>query len=200
MSELAKAEWHKMYLFDKDVWWRLPIFPAAGLYVRASAYLEPRQGCHGRVVISMNRDGMGKRASSSWSGIEGELSAGITGALQGGAGINLVLQKGGVGLEAALTAQTYAKYGKQINFWIDTHGNAMGLDLVPFELDFGAVVKEHYVRWFGQGFFYNKKKVGTWRKQPFATIAQYKTQIGVALTKDRSNQRSDRSRWRIRLR
>lgn len=187
VGELAKAEWHKMYLFDKDVWWRLPIFPAAGLYVRASAYLEPKAGLSWKGSYKYERGRNGEAGKFQvGAALEGELSAGITGALQGGAGINLVLQKGGVGLEAALTAQAYAKYGKQINFWIDTHGN-VGLDLVPFELDFGAVVKGalRAVVWT-EGFFYNKKKSWNLAEATIATIAQYKTQISVSFnTKDK---------------
>jgi len=187
VGELAKSEWHKMYLFDKDIWWRIPIFPAAGLYVRASAYLEPKAGLSWKGSYKYERGRNGEAGKFQvGAALEGELSAGITGALQGGAGINLVLQKGGVGLEAALTAQAYAKYGKQINFWVDTHGN-VGLDLVPFELDFGALVKGalRAVVWT-EGFFWNKKKSWNLAETTIATLAQYKTQIGVSFnTKDK---------------
>ena len=182
VGELAKADWNPINFFDKETWWRIPAFPAAGLYVRARASFDPAAKISMKGGYKYEAGQNGDPGKFQVTGtLEGELSGGVTGSVEGGAGINLVLQRGGVGLQAALTAQAYAKLSRSVSFWVDTKGN-VGLDIVPIDVDIGAVVKGalNAAVWT-EGWFYDARKTWTLAEMTIATLAQYKTQIGVSL-------------------
>ena len=187
VGELAKASWPKKTLFEKEQWWRIPAFPVGGLYVQASAVFTPTaklswKGSYTYEKGAGNAPGKFKVGAS----LDGELSAGITGTLGGGAGLNAVIQRGGVGLEAALTAQAYGKVSRSLSFWVGADGKSTGLDLTALDIDFGAVIKGalNAVVWT-KGWFADKKKTWTLADTTIATLAQYKAQLGVNMSSNK---------------
>lgn len=177
-QKLSSANWGKKPLFNKEQWWRFPALPIAGLYVKASALFEPQADISWKGTYKYEH----KEGRYSLGGaLEGQISAGISFALEGGGGINLVIQRGGIGLEAKALLQAYAKTSKQFSAWIDKEGN-FGLDLIPLEVDLGAVLKAtlSLVLWT-DGWFWDDKWKWTFAEFVVATLAQYKTQIGVSM-------------------
>ena len=177
-GELAKAKWGKTKLFEKEQWWRIPAFPAAGLYVKASGNFEPSASINWKGSYSYEAK---ERKFKVGGSIEGGVSASLIFAVEGGAGINLVIQRGGVGLEAAATLAVAAKASRSISGWIDTEGNC-GIDVVPIEVDFSATLKAalSLVAWTS-GWFYDDKWRWTFADWTIATLGQYKANISVGL-------------------
>jgi hypothetical protein len=179
-GELAKAKWGKTKLFEKEQWWRIPAFPAAGVYVKASGNFAPSASINWKGGYSYEAK---ERKFKITGAVEGSVNAALIFALEGGAGLNLVIQRGGVGVEAAATLAVAAKASRSISGWIDAEGHC-GIEVVPIEVDFSATLKAalNLVAWTA-GWFSDHRLSWTFAEWTIATLAQYKANISVGIDK-----------------
>jgi len=169
-KELAKSDWEPKDLFKKEMWWRFPAFPAGGLYVKASGTFEPSAKLMAKASYSWDNT---KKAFEVKGALEGELKAAVTFAVEGGAGINLVIQRGGVGLEAAATVEAFAKMSRSLAFSVSEKG--VSFAAVPLEFEFGAALKAalSLVLWT-DGWFWDDKWRWTFAEWTIASLTGYK--------------------------
>lgn len=175
-KELLKSNWRKRELVpEKEAWWRIPAFPAAGLYVKAGVELAPEATLKAKGNYSWSREGNKYEVSGS---LEGELKASLTGYVEGGAGLNVVIQRGGVGIRGSLSLEVGAKLSRSISFSVGNEG--VNFRLAPLDFEIGAALKAALTaRAWTEGWFWDAATEWTFAEYTFATLTGAKVQIAV---------------------
>ncbi len=173
--KLAETEWKEKKLFDKSVWWRIPAFPAAGLYVKATGAFKPEASLTAKAKYEWDAT---KKAFTVAGALEGELKGSLSFAVEGGAGINLVIQKGGVGLEAAAVLDLSAKLSRSLSFSVSEKG--VSFSYAPLEFDLSALLKATLsLALWTEGWFWDDKWKWTFAEFNIASLTGYKALVEI---------------------
>lgn len=172
---LLDAEWDEKKLCDAETWWRIPAFPAAGVYVKAGVNFKPEATLKAKANYSWNKAENKYEISGT---LEGELKAALTGYVEGGIGLNLVIQRGGVGIRASLALEAFAKLSRGLSFSVSPTG--VNFRMTPLEFEIGAALKAMLTaRAWTEGWFWDSATEWTFAEFPIASLTGYKATVAV---------------------
>jgi len=172
---LLDAEWDDKKLCDAETWWRIPAFPAAGVYIKAGINFKPEATLKAKGSYSWNKAENKYEVSGT---LEGELKAALTGYVEGGIGLNLVIQRGGVGIRASIALEAFAKLSRGISFSVSPTG--VNFRMTPLEFEIGAALKAMLTaRAWTEGWFWDSATEWTFAEFPIASLTGYKATVAV---------------------
>ena len=175
-QELVSADWDKRDIGRPfETWWRIPAFPAAGIYVKAGLEFEPGASISAKGTYAWDAT---KNEYSLTGALEGELKAGVTGYVEGGIGLNLVIQRGGVGIRGSINVEAAAKASKSLSLTVGPDG--VNVRDTPMEFELGAAIKAALTaRAWTEGWFWDDATEWTFAEFPIATWTGAKAQVSV---------------------
>jgi hypothetical protein len=175
-TDLLKADWKPKKLAEFTVKYPIPSFPVAAIEVSAGATFTPKAN-------------IGAEASYEWKhadrkftvsgNMKGSISGALKGYVRGGLCLDAVIQKGGVGLEASLTATASASVSRSISF---AYSPSKGFEwkLVPFDIDVKAdLIAALSLYAYTKGWFADKKKEWTFKQFPIGYLQGVKAVLEV---------------------
>jgi len=175
-KDILDAKWDEKKIFEGNHTFRFPALPIGGIYVAAGLSFKPEA----KVSAKANYEWKPADKEFSVSGtLEGGISGALTGYVEGGLALDAVVQKGGVGLRAALTATAAAKFTQGIKF---TYSAAKGFSwgLTTTDIDIGADIKAALsLRAWTEGWFSNKVASWTFAEFNIACLTGGKLQIEI---------------------
>jgi len=173
-KDILNAKWAEKKIFEGNQTFRFPALPIGGIYVAAGLSFKPSA----KVSISAAYKWKASENEFSVTGtLEGGISGALTGYVEGGIALDAVVQKGGVGLRAALTATAAAKFSQGINF---TYSPSKGVTwaVTTTDVSINADIKAALsLRLWASGWFSNKVASWTFAEFPIAYLTGGKLQI-----------------------
>jgi hypothetical protein len=166
-KEIVKAKWDPKKLAEVRMLYRIPAFPVAGVYVAAGATFTP----DAKITASASYQWKPADRKFTIAGqLTGSISGALTGYVEGGAALDAVVQRGGVGLRASLTASATAQISRGISFAYSPTGG-FEWALTPFDIDINAqLMAALTLRAWTEGWFANKAKEWTFLEFPIASL------------------------------
>lgn len=175
-KDILDAKWDEKKIFEGNHTFRFPALPIGGIYVAAGLSFKPEA----KLSAKASYEWKPKENEFSVGGtIEGTISGALTGYIEGGVALDAVIQKGGVGLRAALTASASAKVSQGIKFTYSPK-NGFNWNLTTTDIDIGADIKAALsLRAWTEGWFSNKVASWTFAEFPIAYLSGGKLQIEI---------------------
>lgn len=173
--EFYKSEFPKRKLFKVGHYWPFPAFPFAGIDTAAGADIQPEIAVVAKGKYKWNP----LEKKYEFSG-QFETSAAVTLTIwaRGGLAINLVIQSGGVGLEASSSIEAKAAATAEAGFKIDGKTGAMEGN-VGASLDISAQWKAALaMAVWTEGWFYDDVWKYTFAEWTIGTLTGFKLKAG----------------------
>lgn len=173
--EFYKSEFPKKKLFKVGHYWPFPAFPFAGIDTAAGADIQPEIAVAAKGTYKWNPVESKYEFKGSF-----EASAAVTLTLwaRGGLAINLVIQSGGVGLEASSSIEAKATGSASAGFKLDGKTGAREGD-IGLNLDIGATWKAALaLAVWTEGWFYDDIWKYTFAEMTIGTLTGFKMNAG----------------------
>ncbi|MFM7202604.1 MAG: DUF4157 domain-containing protein [Myxococcota bacterium] len=174
--EIFKREMPKKKLFNIGHYWPFPAFPFAGVDVKAGGDVTGDASVMAKGTYKWDYE-------KNRYEFEGALEAGFTLTLtiwmRGGLAINLVIQSGGVGLEASSSIEAKAGAAAKGKIFVDGNTGKPGFEMPQFEAGIGATWKAALgVAAWTEGWFYDDVWKYTFAEWTIGELVGYKLKGG----------------------